>query len=54
MNITEMKQTLTQEEVKEFECLVRLGDSLELAYETVLNERLKEESKEFYRNAYEN
>jgi hypothetical protein len=53
-SVEQIKSELTNKEVKSFETLVRLGDSIQLAYETVLNERTKEDSTEFYRNAYEN
>ena len=52
--VEQIKLELTNKEVKLFETLVRLGDSIQLAYETVLNERTKENETEFYRNAYEN
>jgi hypothetical protein len=52
--IAQIKSELTNKEVRSFETLVRLGDSIQLAYETVLNERTKEDATNFYRNAYEN
>ena len=52
--VEQIKLELTNKEVKLFETLVRLGDSIQLAYETVLSERTKENETEFYRNAYEN
>lgn len=52
--IEQVKVELTIEEFSLFESLRRLGDSLELAYETVLKERKREDNTEFYRNAYEN
>ena len=51
--VEQMKSELTNKEVKSFETLVRLGDSVQLAYETVLNERNEDDAMEFYRNAYE-
>lgn len=49
---------LTSKELKTFESLVRLGDSKELALETVIMERESEAKKEaaraFYLNAYTN
>ena len=42
--------TLTTEQAKTVKILVRLGDSLELAIKTVLNQ--KEVNVEAYRNAY--
>ena len=42
---------LTEAQINEVKILVRLGDSLELAIKTVLNQ--KEYNVEFYRNAYE-
>lgn len=42
---------LTKKQIADVRVLVRLGDSLELAIKTVLNE--KEIDVEFYRNAYE-
>ena len=52
--VAQIKSELTNKEVEVFEILVRLGDSIILAHETVLNERTKESATEFYRNAYEN
>ena len=52
--VEQIKLELTNKEAKSFETLVRLGDSIQLAYETVLSERTKENETEFYRNAYEN
>jgi len=49
-----MKATLTTKEIETLTILVRLGDSKELALKTVLNERGKDNSTDFYRNAYEN
>ena len=50
-------ENLTAAELKEFEILVRLGDSAKLAYETVINERARKEKQneanDFYRLAYE-
>ena len=43
--------TLTNEQIKTVKTLVRLGDSLELAIKTVLNQ--KEFDVNFYKNAYE-
>lgn len=51
--IEQIKSELTNKEVKIFEALVRLGDSIQLAYETVLTERTKEDNMGFYRYAYE-
>lgn len=51
--VKQMKSELTNKEVKSFETLVRLGDSFQLAFETVLNERNEDDAMEFYRNAYE-
>lgn len=51
--VEQIKSELTNKEVKSFETLVRLGDSFQLAYETVLNERNEEDTIDFYRNAYE-
>ena len=45
---------LTEKEMKSFKSLVRLGDSEQLAFDTVINNREKESNFEFYRNAYEN
>ncbi len=42
---------LTTEQIKTVKTLVRLGDSLELAIKTVLNQR--EFDIDFYKNAYE-
>jgi hypothetical protein len=39
---------LTTEEQRLFESLVRLGDSKELALETVLSQRNKEQSNMYY------
>lgn len=44
-------KNLTEAQIKEIKTLVRLGDSLELAIKTVLNQ--KEFDVDFYRNAYE-
>ncbi len=43
-------ETLTTEETRLFESLVRLGDSKELALETVLSGRNKEESEMYYQS----
>lgn len=43
--------SLTPAQTKEIEILVRLGDSLELATKTVLEQ--KDKNNDFYRNAYE-
>jgi len=43
--------TLTTTQIRDIKCLVRLGDSLELATKTVLNQ--KEVNVDFYKNAYE-
>ena len=53
MSTLQIKSELTNKEVNLFESLVRLGDSIQLAYETVLKERTKLDATEFYRNAYE-
>ena len=53
-SLQQIKKELTSKELKDFEVLVRLGDSMQLAYETVLSERGKECNINFYRNAYEN
>lgn len=42
---------LTGAQIRDIKVLVRLGDSLELAIKTVLNQ--KEVDVEFYRNVYE-
>ena len=42
---------LTEAQIKTIKTLVRLGDSLELAIKTVLNQ--KELDVNFYKNAYE-
>lgn len=45
--------SLSGKETKEFNSLVKLGDSEALAVWTVILER-KEDNSEFYRNAFEN
>jgi len=45
---------LTASELETVKILIRLGDSKELAEQTVLNEREVEVNHEFYRNAYSN
>lgn len=56
--IANIKNELNSEEFATFERLVRLGDSIQLAYDTVIvnreNEAKKKSSMEFYRNAYTN
>jgi len=47
-------ETLTAKEIETLNILVRLGDSKELAFATVIAERTKDNSTDFYRNAYEN
>ena len=44
-------ENLTKEQQETVKTLVRLGDSLELAIETVLN--IKKVDAEFYRQAYD-
>ncbi len=48
---------LSKKELELFNSLVKLGDSIELAYQTVINDRprqqMLEENKDFYRFAYE-
>lgn len=46
-------EKLTKKEMESFKILVRLGDSEELALETVLKEREKEDASEFYKQGYE-
>ena len=47
--------TLTKEQKESVKILVRLGDSLELAIKTVLEEKdLSQEGYDFYYNAYHN
>lgn len=51
--ISEKKEA--KEKIRLFESLVKLGDSKQLAFATVmLKKPLDEETKEFYRIAYEN
>lgn len=45
---------MTKEELETIKTLVRLGDSEELAIKTVLANREKQDTNEFYRNAYTN
>ena len=45
---------LSQKELLDFKCLVRLGDSEKLAFDTVISLRNRDYSHSFYRNAYEN
>jgi hypothetical protein len=56
--IANIKNELTTTEFTSFEILVRLGDSIQLAYETVIKEKENESNKKsadnFYRNAYTN
>jgi len=52
--VSEIKSKLTSKEIMTFDSLVRLGDSIELAYETILNLRAQEDNTEFYRLAYTN
>jgi hypothetical protein len=55
---TDIKNELTATEFTSFEILVRLGDSIQLAYETLIKERESEINKKgavnFYRYAYTN
>ena len=44
-------KNLTANQTRDIKTLVRLGDSLELAIKTVLNQ--KEVNVDFYKNAYE-
>ncbi len=46
------KEQLTEKETETFKILVRLGDSEELALKTVINERVRPDNHEVYRNAY--
>jgi hypothetical protein len=56
--IANIKNELTTTEFTSFEILVRLGDSIQLAYETVIKERKSEINKKsaynIYRYAYTN
>ena len=49
---TEKNMSLTNTEEKTGASLIRLGDSKELAIETVLNKRSKNADTYFYFNAY--
>lgn len=50
--MTNEKDQLTEKETETFKMLVRLGDTEELAFKTVINERLRPDNHEFCRNAY--
>ena len=45
---------LSAKEKETFESLVQLGDSKQLAFDTVLDLRNRPDNTEFYRYAYEN
>ena len=47
------QEKLTTKEIETVKILIRLGDSEELAIETVLKGRGKEDNTEIYRLAYE-
>lgn len=52
-NVTnEQVNELTPKERITYDTLIRLGDSPELAYNTVISNRGKEPNDEFYRKAY--
>ena len=54
--LNENMKNLTSKENETFNILVKLGDSKELAFKTVVSERKNEAKKEsaFYTNAYTN
>lgn len=56
LTVDQIKSQFNKEENRLFESLMRLGDPMKLAYETVLNERNKQDKEviESYRFAYEN
>jgi len=49
---TEMNMGLTKTEEKEVSTLIRLGDSKELALETVISNRSRNADTSFYYNTY--
>lgn len=51
-NINVDNVVLTESEQKTVASLIRLGDSKELAIETVIKQRSKQDATEFYHNAY--
>jgi hypothetical protein len=54
LTVSEIKSKLTSKEIMNFDSLVRLGDSIELAYETILSLRGHDDNEEAYRLAYTN
>ena len=48
MTKKEMESKLNEKEIKEFETLIRLGDSEKLAFETVIKYRSKAKSSAYY------
>jgi hypothetical protein len=48
-----LKITLTEKEQNEVKTLIRLGDTEEIARQTVIAARIKNDTSDFYRNAYE-